>query len=153
MDSAPTENSNRAARSGGIYNALDAVKPVDTVALNNMQSVTSNAVANWVIPQYVEIDCLIKGKIRLTKIGNLVIAQYYESGGSFTPTTERQWVPIATIPEGFRPKYGIYFSEDGSNGDIGKYQIYQNGSDILFYRFYNQVYGWEIAFNMMWPVN
>ena len=46
MDAAPTENSNKAAKSGGIYNAIDAVKPVDTVELNNMNSVTSNAVAN-----------------------------------------------------------------------------------------------------------
>lgn len=45
MDAAPTENSNKAARSGGIYNAIDAIKPVDTVTLNNMHSVTSNAVA------------------------------------------------------------------------------------------------------------
>ena len=45
MDATPTESSNKAARSGGIYNAIDAVKPVDTVALNNMQSVTSNAVS------------------------------------------------------------------------------------------------------------
>jgi hypothetical protein len=99
----------------------------------NLHSVTSNAVANWVIPQYVEIDCSIKGKIKLTKIGKVVIAQYFEyDSGTFTPTTEQQWVPIATIPEGFRPKYGIYFSEEGSNGNIGKYQIYQNGDKILF---------------------
>jgi hypothetical protein len=45
MDAAPTESSNKAARSGGIYSAINAVKPVDTVALNNMHSVTSNAVS------------------------------------------------------------------------------------------------------------
>ena len=45
MDAAPTESSNKAARSGGIYNAIDAVKPVDTVTLNNMHSVTSDAVS------------------------------------------------------------------------------------------------------------
>ena len=46
MDAAPTESSNKAARSSGIYNAIDAVKPVDTVALNNMKAATSNAVYN-----------------------------------------------------------------------------------------------------------
>ena len=117
----------------------------------NLHSVTSNAVANWVIPQYVEIDCSIKGKIKLTKIGKLVIAQYYETDNrTFTPTTEQQWMPIATIPEGFRPKYGIYFFEEGSNVDIGRYQIYQNGDKIQFYRFDNRTYGWETAFNVMW---
>ena len=44
MDATPTESSNKAARSGGIYSAIDAVKPVDTVALNNMKAATSNAV-------------------------------------------------------------------------------------------------------------
>jgi hypothetical protein len=107
-------------------------------------------VYNALHPTTVEIDCSIKGKIKLTKIGNLVIAQYIQADSStFNPTTENQWVQIATIPQGYRPKYAVYWSEEGSNINLGKYQCY-DGINILFYRFIGQNYAWETAFNVMW---
>ena len=45
MDNAPAADSVHPVKSGGIYTAIEAKNPVDTVALNNMNSVTSNAVA------------------------------------------------------------------------------------------------------------
>lgn len=90
MDAAPTENSNKAARSGGIYNAIDAVKPVDTVALNNMHSVTSNAVAR-VLGKKITNFTVGKGYVfngTVVKIGKIVfvdgkvINSIHSNGGS-----------------------------------------------------------------------
>jgi len=127
---------------------------VDEVALNNMNSVSSNGAFNALHPTTVEVDCLIKGKIRLVKIGNLVIAQYFQiDSTTFNPTTEAQWVQIATIPQDYKPKYGVYFLDEGGNINIGRYQIYAGTNAIVFYRFSGQNYGWEIAFNVCWITN
>lgn len=130
------------------------LQPVDTVASGNLHSVTSNAVFNELHPTTVEVDCSIKGKIRLIKIGNLVVAQYFQvDNATFNPTTEAQWVQIATIPQEYKPKYDVYFLDEGGNPNIGRYQIYANSNTIQFYHFGGQNYGWETAFNVMWITN
>ena len=126
---------------------------VDEVTLNNMNSVSSNAVAKLATqPIYAEVACAIKGIIRFFKFGTMVIANYFAADNTdMVDTAEGQWVTVATIPEGFRPGYYVYCRDEGSNAQLGQYGMDSTGV-IRFYRNGGQLYGWEVAFNLIWVV-
>ena len=102
MDNAPTANSNHPVKSNGIYTAIEAKNPVDTVTENNQHAVTSNAVANAIGKSETVIQetglTILGIKNKLGTYLNIHLVTYK----TLQTITYLQTV-LFTLPSGWRP--------------------------------------------------
>ena len=111
MDSAPTACSVHPVKSGGIYAAIEAKNPVDMVALNNMNSVTSNAVYAKLLERDTQqfTTSYKVGVFVFTRIGDMVTVQ--TGGGDWNDLPIAQYTNLFELPAKFRPLIDVSLLE------------------------------------------
>ena len=128
-----------------LQQAVTDLQPVDEVALNNMQSVSSNAVAEVTKTVIVGVET---DRTFYYKIGRIVFIQVLKEA-----LTGSSGASIYTIPEGFRPLFNdtrLILVNNSTDTPIGQCAVYTNGdvkawksgggsfdgSDYIFYGSY-----------------
>lgn len=111
MDNAPAADSMHPVKSGGIYTAIEAKNPVDTVALNNMKSVTSNAVYVKLLERDTQqfTTSYKVGVFVFTRIGDMVTVQ--TGGGDWNDLPIAQYTNLFELPVKFRPLLDVSLLE------------------------------------------
>ena len=105
-----------------LEDAVNSLQPVDVVALNNMHSVTSNAVAEVTKTVIVGAEA---DRTFYYKIGRIVFIQVLKEA-----LTTYSGVSIHTIPEGFRPLFNdtrLILVNNSTDTPIGQCAVYTNG--------------------------